>query len=351
MISLTRPTLQAYAVSAALGIAGALIALRIGSPLPWFLGPMVANAIFAIAGVPLRGPDFLRPVALPVLGVMLGSTFRPELFAHAAEWAVSLAMIPLYVLASSAVNYAYFRKVAGCDHVTAYFSSMPGGLNDMLTMGSENGGDEKQIALAHALRVLISVGVIAVILSMLFGVSNGSARRTFIGLSDFDLHDAATLIICAVLGPILGKRFGIPARMILGPLAMSAAVHLFSVVEIGPPTALSLGAQFVLGAGVGGRFAGIRLRSAARLMLHGSISALIATFVAALFGLVVIAATDIDFFAGFLAFAPGGMMEMSLLALAINQSVAYVTLSHIVRYMVVAIFAGAAFRMTARRDR
>ena len=44
-----------------------------------------------------------------------------------------------------------------------------------------------------------------------------------------------------------------------------------------------------------------------------------------------VAVTDAPVAAAFLAFAPGGLAEMSLIALSLNMSVVYVTLHHVAR--------------------
>ncbi|AJE49151.1 AbrB family transcriptional regulator [Celeribacter indicus] len=337
------PRLTGYGLAAALGLVGGFCFQWIGSPLPWFLGPMLFNAVFAIAGAPILGPDVLRPIALPVLGVMLGSAFLPEIFRNAGAWALSLGLIPFYVALSSGVNYAYFRRIARRDPVTSFFSSVPGGLNDMIILGEEYGGDTRQIALSHSMRILVSVLFLALTLVLMLGVSGRAIPRPVTHLSDISPAGGLVLLGCAVAGPFLGRVLRFPARYLLGPLFLSATAHLAGAVESGPPTLLSLSAQFVLGTGVGARFAGVSFASAALSMLHGMISSLIALAISAAIAVVALQAADIAFFEAFLGYAPGGMMEMSLLALAIGQSVAYVTIAHVTRYVIVMFTAPTVF--------
>lgn len=340
---------KGYAISFVLGLCGALLALWINAPLPWFLGPMMANAAAAISGVPLKGPDFLRPVALPVLGVMLGSAFHPEIFRHVGTWAISFGLLPAYVIVTSAVCYVYYRKIAGRDRVTSYFASMPGGLTDMVLLGEIFGGDVRQIALSHSVRILVVVTAVAVFFGLFFDVSNQSAARPTTHLYDLGFVEAIVLVLCAVVGPAFARLLRIPAHFMLGPLILSALAHLTSLAELGPPTVLSLAAQFVLGAGVGARFSGISFASAAGNMLHGTMAAVLALLCSALAAFAVVALAGLDFFEGFLGYAPGGMMEMSMLALAINQSVAYVSLCHTFRFALVMFAAPVVFQLLRRK--
>ncbi len=323
---------QGYSISFALGLGGALAALWAGLPLPWFLGPMIANAAAAIAGVRLKGPDFLRPIALPILGVMLGTAFHSEIFGHVGTWAISFALLPAYVIGTSVVCYGYYRKIAGRDRVTSYFASMPGGLSDMVLLGEAYGGDVRQIALSHSVRILVVVTAVALFFGYVFDVSSQSAARPTTQLTDLGYVEGIVLVLCAIAGPAFARFLRIPAPLMLGPLILSALAHLTAVAELGPPTVLSLAAQFVLGAGVGARFSGITFASAAGNLLHGLAAAVLALLCSALAAFAVVAIAGIDFFEGFLGYAPGGMMEMSILALAINQSVAYVSLCHTFRF-------------------
>ncbi len=52
---------------------------------------------------------------------------------------------------------------------------------------------------------------------------------------------------------------------------------------------------------------------------------------------------------GFLAYSPGGLTEMSLLALAMGQDVAFVTTIHLVRILLVIGGAALLWRLLAGR--
>ena len=341
--------LRGYGLAFGLGLAGGALFDWLNSPLPWFIGPMLANAIFAIAGAPVLGPNFLRPVALPVLGVVLGSAFVPEIFANASSWAISLAMIPLFIIVSTAVNFTYFRKMARQDKVTAYLSSVPAGLNDMVLLGDEYGGDTRQIALAHAMRIMISVIGIAALLVLVKGVSGSAAPRPVLHVTDLSLKAGLILAGCAVLGPTVGRLLRLPAKAMLGALLLSAAAHLSGLVHDGPPTLFSLAAQLVLGSCIGARFAGVPLASAALSLLHGLVSALLSISVSASVATLAVIFAGLDYFEALLGYSPGGLMEMSLLALAINQSVAYVTIAHTARYVFVMFAAVFLFHRLQTR--
>lgn len=71
--------------SSALGTAGGAIFFVLTLPLPWMLGPMAVSALATIAGVRVHVDDRLRRAMFVVLGVMIGSTFSPQVLAQAAR--------------------------------------------------------------------------------------------------------------------------------------------------------------------------------------------------------------------------------------------------------------------------
>ncbi|MDW9418891.1 hypothetical protein GOC56_31235 [Sinorhizobium meliloti] len=121
-------------------------------PLAWLLGAMIATGAAALFRLPVSMPAFARPPMTAAIGAMLGTSFSPTIFEHAGAWLVSLGGLSVFIAAAGALVYIYFRLVAGFDPPTVYFSAMPGGLVEMVTLGMVRGGDEMMIALTHAAR-------------------------------------------------------------------------------------------------------------------------------------------------------------------------------------------------------
>jgi membrane AbrB-like protein len=125
-------------------------------PLAWMLGACVFSTVAAFFGLRIGMRVRLRQGMIIILGVLLGSGFTPDLVQRLGEWAVSLCVLTGMTMTGASLCYVWLRVFTGWDRVTCYFASMPGGLNDMTIMGGALGGDERSIALAHALRILPS---------------------------------------------------------------------------------------------------------------------------------------------------------------------------------------------------
>ena len=332
-----------------IGIGSGVLANRLGVPLPWMLGPMIGNTLAAIARAPVSAPMRLRPIVIPIIGVMLGSALNHEVLMQAVHWWPSMLLLAPFLATAGAVSYQFYRRVGGFDPVTAFFSAMPGGLNDMVILGSAAGGDERRIALAHAVRILVVIIFVVLFFGLVLGVASNRQSRPYVGIDVLGLQDAAWLIGAALAGVPLGRWLRLPAAPMLGPMLLSGAAHVAGVVAVPPPTILIISSQIVLGTVIGCRFAGTELRDIGRDLVLGAGSSTLMLLVAVGFAEALARLTGTDLRQAFLAYSPGGLTEMSLLALAMGQDIAYVSISHMARITVVIFGAPLVFRLIENR--
>jgi membrane AbrB-like protein len=339
------PRLGQLGLAVALGAAGGYLFVLIDLPLPWMLGAMSATTVAAIAGLRLRVPAGLRQVMVAVLGIMLGSAFTPEIIGHLHVWVVSLACLLPYAAVAGALNMFYLRRVGGYPLATAYFAGMPGGFNEMVLVGGAYGGDERAIALNHAARILLVVFILPFWFRY-FGAYDAAARAAAdTGLTDLLPVDVLVLAGCGVVGTILARALRAPAHHLLGPMVLSAAVHVAGLTASRPPTELIAIAQVVVGASVGCRFAGIAVIQVARALVLAIGGTAILLAVTAVFAAGLHAATGLSAAGLILAFSPGGLAEMSLVALALGLEAAFVSTHHLTRLLIVIMLAPLVFRL------
>ena len=345
-------TWPSMALALALGAAGGALFWRLDLPLPWMLGAMCATTAAAVANVPLRMSVRLRTVMVAVLGVMLGSAFTPDLLDRAGEWVISLSALLPYLLIATLLSHLYFRRVGRYDPPTAYYAGVPGGLAQMIVMGTEQGGDTRAISLAHATRILLVVSTIP-FWFRLTGEA-GPPTASLAGrphLLDVGLDDLALLAAAAVAGSWIALRLRLPAATLIGPMVVSAAIHLGGLTASTPPLEAVALAQVVLGTAIGCRFAGTRAITLLHAMVLAVGALVLLLTVAVAFALLVGWLTGLDFDALLLAYAPGGLAEMSLIALAQDIDPAFVSAHHTLRIALVVLLAPLLFRVIARTPR
>lgn len=313
-----------------------------GTPLAWMLGAMFFTTAASLAGAPTHMSLMLRKVMLAILGIMLGSSFRPEIVDQAVQWLPSMGVMLVFMALITTMSYQFFRRVAGFDQATAYFSSAPGGLTEMIMVGESMGGSVATISLVHATRILVVVGTIPVYFRYIEGLDIPSMPPGPSGLPD--LMDMALLTACAVIGVPLAQKLKLPAGALLGPMILSAILHISGLTSAAPPGPIVACSQIVIGAGIGCRFAGLSLGMVWRTILFAIVSGLLMVIAATVTG--IIAAPMIGDLPKplILALAPGGLAEMSLIALSIGSLTAYISFMHLARIILVVMVFPAIFR-------
>lgn len=333
-----------------IGTVGGFVFDWLRMPLAWMLGACVFSTVAAFAGLRIGMRVRLRQGMIIVMGVLLGSGFTPELVQQLGKWAVSLCVLTGMTMTGATLTYFWFRRFTQWDKVTCYFAAMPGGLNDMTIIGGAMGGQERAIALAHALRILTVVLTIPIWYRLVNGAQTSVLAMTN-GPTSNDWRDWGVLIACGIVGAVVGRLLRLPAAFMMGPMLMSAIAHLAGFTNSKPPGELVAAAQVVVGCAIGCRFVG-----AAIDQLHREIGASVGA-AALLIGCAVAfaelthALTGLNLDATVLSYAPGGFAEMSLIGLALGVEVAMVATHHLFRLFLIIMTGPFISRFVLTRGR
>ncbi len=308
---------------------------------------MMATTLAALLGLPVMVPGALRDPMLAIIGVLLGSGFTPELVANLASWLPTLLSLPAYVALVALSSTAYLRLVTRFDPRTTFFAGMPGGFGEMVLLGDRAGGDARRIALVHTVRVLLIVLTVPLLVRGL-GIELPTALPA---ATRAGWLEVLGLLIAAGLGGWLGGRLRLPAPTLLGGMVVSAAGHLGGLLEGAPPGQFVGLAQLVIGCSIGCRFVGFRLHDILATLAAGVGLTLVMFAASFAVAALVHLATGTEPLLLLLALVPGGVAEMSVIALALGVDPAFVATHHIVRIALVVTFAPFAFRLLERRLR
>ncbi|MEM0922625.1 MAG: AbrB family transcriptional regulator [Pseudomonadota bacterium] len=329
-------------VTTAIALAGVGLFELAGLPLPWLLGPIFACLLAALAGVRMRTAKQLSEGMRTVLGVAVGATLTPAVLASFPAMWLTLLLIPVSVLAIGVIGVPYFHRLWGYDFATAYYSAMPGGLQDMIAFGEEAGGKVRSLSLIHATRVMVIVVTLPFILE---GVWNADLTKPpGVPLTTVPLHEIALMVACALIGWQGGRRIGLFGAAILGPLIVTAAITLAGFLGNRPPAEAIWAAQFFIGMGIGSQYTGITLAELRRDIAAGVGFCLVLIVLT----LIMVEAVYVTGLApgmeALLAFAPGGQAELTVLALIVGADIAFVVAHHVVRLFLVILGAPIAIR-------
>jgi len=340
-------TFAPQALAIAFGALGGALFFGLNLPLPWMLGAMAATIVAALVHAPITGPEKIRPYVVAVIGVALGSGFTPDTFDNLGQWAASILGLWLCIVVSGALATIFLVRVAHLDRVTALFAAMPGGMIEMMEMGRATGGDDRMIILIHTSRVVLVIAFIAIWFRLILGfevsgtVSDAGARP---GLSDLGV-----LLACGALGALAALCLKLPAPTFMGPMLLSAAAHMTGLSMSTPPNEVVVAAQVFLGAIVGCRFIGVPPGQMLRAFAANFGATLILLGVALVFAVGLHSALRQTTEQVLLAYAPGGLTEMSLVALSMGTDVAYIAAHHLVRIVTLLALAGPVLGVLAKQ--
>ena len=336
------PPWQRTLLTLVVSLAGAAAFKLAHLPLPFLFGPMSACLIAALVGLPLRGTGQIGIGARTILGVAVGATLTPALITTLPSMLASVALIPLYIGLIGLIGVPFFRRV-GYDPATAWYAAMPGGLQDMIIFGTEAGANPRTLSLIHATRVLVIVSIAPILIVHFFGASLshpvGEPAR------DLPLSEMALMVAAALIGWKGGERIGLFGASILGPLIVTGALSLMGLIHHRPPAEAIYVAQFFIGSMIGVGYTGVTLTEIRRDVLAGVGFVLILALLAALMSEIVHALDLARPLEAFLAFAPGGQAEMTVLSIVAGADLGYVVVHHVLRILLVITGAPIAARL------
>lgn len=349
---MTNPaTILQYLATLALGSAGGLLALQVNIPLALMIGSLLAVALVGASRLRPFGrapalPPQLRSIALPVIGVAIGASFTPAVLTGARHWWPSLLALCVFIPAAHLAGYALLRRIAPFDKATAFFGTAPGGLIETVLMGEERGADVPMLTMLQFLRLVLTIIVVPVAFTVMSGHAVGTASGAVLGDAARALTrtDMGVLTGAGVAGAVIGHRLRMPAGLIFGPIVLSAVAHLAGWVQGAPPGWLVGATQVVVGSTLGTRFVGMRPRIFLTALRYAVLTTGLTMMLAWICALVLPGVVGESPQAVFLAFAPGGLTEMSLIALSLNLSVVYVSLHHVARILLAVGFARVGAR-------
>jgi len=334
---------ETLAIAAAGGAALGLI----GVPAGWLSGSILAVAGASLAGRPMLIPTFLMRAIFVLIGISLGAVVTPETLHGMATYPVSIAVLILAMALISIGGAGYLRVIHRWGNVDAYLAAAPGGMSQVLALGAELGGDLRAIAIVQSIRVVVIAVGLPAGLSMLGLVGQAPPRVTG-GLSIGVLDELAILVAASTIVAIIAYRIRFPGGLLFGAMLTSAVLHGSGLIHAVMPWWAANTAMVAMGAITGSRFANTPLRMLLNFVGAAFGSFAVAVTIAAAFAAVLISVLSLRAAEVMIAFAPGSVDAMMLLALALNLDPVYVGAHHLTRIFFVSLTMPLVARRTAR---
>ncbi len=330
------PTLSIRHLAETLLIAvfGGAIATLAGVPAGWLSGAMIFVAAAALAGRPMQVPNPLARAAFVIMGMSIGTVVTPQTLHGMTIWPLSIAFLVVAMLCINAASASYLYVVHRWDPLSSLFASSPGGLSQVLALAAESGADLRGVAIVQSLRVVIlALGLPAAMASL--GLA-GAPSGTPVALSlTRTLIEFAVMIATSTLGAIVLQRARFPGGLVFGAMLPSAVLHGAGLLQLALPWWGIVVIMVALGAITGARFAETDIRVLWRFAAAALGSFAVMTAIAALFAAIAAWTLALRPADVIVAFAPGAVDTMMVLALALALDPVYVGAHHVARIILV----------------
>jgi uncharacterized protein len=330
-----------FAETMAFGVIGAAVLGLAGLPAGWLSGAIVGVSAAALSGRQVFVPPQVGRVVYVLLGISLGSSVTPETVATMATWPLSMLALTIAMLAVTASVMAYLKFVHGWDTLSALFASAPGALAQAMALAQDTGADVRAIAVVQTVRLFILAVALPLIFAA-FGVAGLPPPRGGDAPMLQSVSELAVLVVASAGAGWLAYRFRIPGGLIVGAMAASGVLHGGGFVHAFLPVPIAILSFIVMGAMIGTRLGGADLRQLARLGLVGVGALLVGTAVGCLFAFAVATLLSLRMADVFMAYAPGAIEAMTIIAFALHLDPVFVGVHHLARFTFMSMVLPAA---------
>jgi membrane AbrB-like protein len=320
------------AFTLAAGTAGALVFHAIHLPAAWLSGSMVLVALLALARAPLFLPETIRQLVWVMLGISIGSSFTPEIFGKMLQWPLSIAGLGITILIGIAASASFLVGLGKWSRATAFFASIPGALSYVIALSLRSTADTRLVVMAQMLRLVSILAILPSVVSLSMPPPHLPTSE-FSGMTGFLVE----LALGAAIGIVLDWR-KFPAGMLFGGMISAALLHLSSGVPGQIPPAILIPCQIVLGCFIGLRFYGTDLAFLRRALAPSFGAFLIAMCISSLGAFIVAWGLHLPLGQVVVAFAPGGIEAMTILAFVLGLDPAFVATHQLARFLGLSLF-------------
>ncbi len=321
----------------ALGTAGGGLAAWAGLPAPWISGAIVAVAAAALlARLELEVALWLRRLAFVALGYTMGASVTPESLTALRLWPLSLAFLALSVLLTTLAQKAYLERAHRWDPATASLSAVPGAFTYVMLLTSRSRADGPRVAVAQLMRLVVLSALLPSLLTALDPQAGALAPPAHNPTPGGWLTLLAGLLAAGAAGALC-EHWRMPAGYLIGSMLFSALLHGLGLSAARIPPAWLIPGYVVTGAFIGSRFAGLGLGLVLRTMAAGLVGVLLALLIAGGFAWLAARWLGLPLAQLWLAYAPGGVEVMAILALALQFDPAFVSAHHVLRFLALSL--------------
>jgi uncharacterized protein len=316
---------------------GGLIFHSLGIPAAWLSGSVIAAVLWIAASQPRPLPKPAADAAMLISGATMGASITPEALAAMSRYPSSLAILVVGVFAIAGASALWLMRISGWQRDDAVLASVPGALSTVLAVAADRRADVASIAVVQSFRLFV---LIALLPGFVVSVGGGAAGPMLLGEGQ-PVMSPAGLALVLVGGLALGvvfERLRVAAPILLGATVVSTALHVTGRTPGVVPPVIATGGLVLIGIFIAERFGNLNRASLRKLIPAALGSFAVGMVVAAAFSGLAAWLAQVSYANALVAFAPGGLEAMMVLALILGLDPLYVGIHHIARFLGIGFF-------------
>ena len=329
------------AVPLSTGFFGAVGGFFAFLPLPALLGPMLLNAVICLSGIKMQIHKAFLPPIFVIIGWYLGSKVTPDTFNNISLWIPAAIMLVIWMIFATILGSLYFTRFAKFDRLTATYAALPGALASIVAVVQDTTADQRKVVVTQTMRVFMVVILLPIIFAVILDVPDNLlalAPQTSVATPTF--NSAISWLLCIISSCIIisvFKLLRVPSPYLLG--GTLAAAYFFGTGQLVEPlpTSILMIALYILGSVLGTRFNGCSWREVVILGGHGIIVTILLLLFVTLGAFISSLIFGMNFLSMFLAYVPGGVHEITIIAYAYSIEPLFVAFLHFLRIAIITV--------------
>lgn len=305
----------------------------------WLVGSFSLNYLERLTFIEFGIPRWFHKSTIVGLSVLIGASFSPEILANLSLWTSTVVAMLLATVIATLAGYYYLHRWRHYDKRMAMFCSLPGGQAEIIAISRDLIEKDYVVAFCHLVRVVLVVSLVPILLAITQG-REGVAESYVVTASLTSVLDLSWMMLAEFLcigvgGYFLATWIRIPIPHLLGPLLLSSGLHLIGWVAVLRINEFILLAQVTIGGAVGAKLAQIQLKELFAYFWDAVANAVIVISIYCAIAVLLAQFAGIDPMKVVLAFIPGGIYEVTVLALVFGFDVAFVAFHHTIRVLLI----------------
>lgn len=327
-------TLQRMALLAVLTATGAGLGILISLPIPLLTGPAILTTCVALTGLKLQFPIPFRNAVFLLAGVTIGATVSSESVAALARWPLAFGILAVALCLTLILGRITLQRLMRSDGKSALLAATPGHLSYVIAISEDQHLAIDRIAVVQSIR-LLALTLLVPFAARLAGIDTG------IGLANTPatmtlIQTALCIGAAAIIAPLITLA-RIPAPFLIAGMIIGATARLSGYAPGGLSPWIAYPVLATIGTLIGTRFSGITLSQLKTSALAGLANSILTASLALVAAWLAKDIVQMPLLHVLVAFAPGGLETMTVMALAIGANPGFVAAAHVGRLLFLSV--------------